>query len=176
MTGSAIVLTRLILDRRKPKEPPLARLRRWLTWKLCVVIALGVLVGSGAFTFNHANGLAYLSNNPTACINCHIMRDQFDGWQKSTHHHVAVCNDCHVPKDPIRKWLVKAENGYAHSRAFTFEDFHEPIRMRPVSRQVVLDNCVQCHTDITSHMALGAGRQRADCLHCHASVGHGPTR
>src|SRR5690348_5208416 len=47
---------------------------------------VGVLLGLGTFTFRAAKGTAYLSNNPTACVNCHIMRDQYDSWQKSSHH------------------------------------------------------------------------------------------
>ena len=31
-------------------------------------------------------GLAYLGNESKTCANCHIMRDQYDGWQKASHH------------------------------------------------------------------------------------------
>jgi cytochrome c nitrite reductase small subunit len=30
-------------------------------------------------------------------MNCHIMRDQFEGWSHSSHKAVAACNDCHTP-------------------------------------------------------------------------------
>jgi cytochrome c nitrite reductase small subunit len=56
--------------------------------RLPVIIAvlLGMLLGVGAFTFQYAKGLAYFSNDPNACANCHIMREQLESWQKSSHH------------------------------------------------------------------------------------------
>jgi cytochrome c nitrite reductase small subunit len=55
------------------------------------------------------------------------MQPQFDSWQKSSHHSSASCVDCHLPHEPIKKWIAKAENGFLHSKAFTLQNFHEPI-------------------------------------------------
>jgi formate-dependent nitrite reductase cytochrome c552 subunit len=39
------------------------------------------------------------------------MQAQFDAWSRSSHHHVAVCNDCHTPKALVGKyWTNEAEN------------------------------------------------------------------
>jgi len=43
-----------------------------------VFAALGVLLGIGGTTFNYAEGLSYLSTDPAACANCHIMQPQYD--------------------------------------------------------------------------------------------------
>jgi cytochrome c nitrite reductase small subunit len=104
------------------------------------------------------------------------MRDQYSGWQKASHHTVATCNDCHVPHALIPKYLTKMENGYAHSRAFTMQDFDEPIQMRPVSRAIVQENCNECHRQLVSDIAQheAPAGQQLDCLHCHSGVGHGP--
>ena len=51
---------------------------------------LGVLLGVGLYTFTYGEGFSYLSNNPEACVNCHVMQDQYDSWQKGTHHAAAV--------------------------------------------------------------------------------------
>jgi len=64
------------------------------------------------------------------------MREQYDGWQKTTHHAVATCNDCHVPHDLIGKYMAKVEHGYRHSKGFTFQDFHEPIRSTDKDRVI----------------------------------------
>ncbi len=73
-----------------------------LSFPLLLLAALvGVLCGVGAYTFYYAKGASYLSNDPQACVNCHIMREQFDSWQKSSHHAAATCNDCHVPHSLI---------------------------------------------------------------------------
>ena len=34
----------------------------------------------GAFTFVYAKGLSYLTPDPRACLNCHVMYSQYDGW------------------------------------------------------------------------------------------------
>ena len=60
-------------------------------------VAVGVLGGLGLVTFHYAEGTSYLSADPAACVNCHIMRPQYDAWQKASHHAVATCVDCHDP-------------------------------------------------------------------------------
>lgn len=139
---------------------------------------LGVAFGTGSYTVRYAEGFSYLSNDPKACVNCHIMRDQYDGWQKASHHAVATCNDCHVPHALIPKYFVKAENGLWHSKGFTLQDFHEPIQLRPVSMRILNANCRDCHralvNDILEHGAVGT--DSSGCVHCHANVGHGPSR
>ena len=46
---------------------------------IAAILALfGVPVGVAAFTFGYAKGFSYLSTDPRACINCHVMNEQFD--------------------------------------------------------------------------------------------------
>jgi cytochrome c nitrite reductase small subunit len=82
-------------------------------------LAVGLVVGLGAFTFRYAEGLSYFSADPLACVNCHIMRDQYASWQHSPHHAVATCVQCHLPQGFWSKWWGKAVNGWNHSKAFT---------------------------------------------------------
>lgn len=143
-----------------------------------LVLTIGLFAGFGAYTFTYAQGLSYFSNDPRACMNCHIMREQFDGWQKSPHHAVASCNDCHTPHSFIPKYLSKAENGFWHSKGFTLQDFHEPIMIRPKNVAVLQQNCVGCHQQIVDGINTHPGnpQKMLDCLHCHREVGHGPVR
>jgi len=124
-----------------------------------LAILIGAMAGIGGYTFYYAKGLSYLSNDPRACVNYHIMRDQYDGWQKASHHSHATCNDCHVPHDIVGKWMTKASNGYHHSERFTLQNFHEPIQIKPASSKVLNNNCVYCHKDyvreITAHRVAG---------------------
>ena len=144
---------------------------------LAFLAIAGMVAGMGSYSFYYANGLSYLSNDPRACVNCHIMREEFDDWQKGSHHAHATCNDCHVPKAFLPKYLVKIEHGYRHSKGFTLQDFHEPILIKASSNRVVEDNCVRCHeglvTEITSHRKTD---EAFGCVHCHAHIGHGATR
>ena len=145
---------------------------------LVLAILVGVFVGASGFTFAYARGASYLFNDPETCQNCHIMRAEFDGWTKSSHHAVAVCNDCHVSQGLISKWLTKAENGFNHSAAFTFQNFHEPIQLRPHSSRVLEQNCLRCHQELVNTIRAYHGGASGDisCVRCHASVGHGPAR
>lgn len=137
-----------------------------------IIAALaGINLGLGIFTFHYGEGLSYLSAEPAACVNCHIMQPQFDSWQKASHHTSAVCVDCHLPHDFLGKWKAKAENGFWHSKGFTFQDFTEPIRIRARNRRTLLQNCLNCHSGLV-HNIVG-DKQEIDCLHCHVSSGHG---
>lgn len=140
----------------------------------CIAAVLvGVTAGVGAYTVVYARGLSYLTNDPNACVNCHVMRDNFDSWTRSSHHAVAVCNDCHTPHDFVGKYYVKARNGWHHSKAFTLQDFHEPIAITPFNRGVTQEACRSCHADIVAAIdSHGAGEDGLDCIRCHRSVGH----
>lgn len=145
---------------------------RWLI--LLITLVTGVGIGIGLFTFGYAKGFSYLSSAPEVCANCHIMQGHFDSWQKSSHHHVAVCSDCHMPHDFVGKYLTKADNGFFHSVAFTLDNFHEPIQIKPRNKRVLLGTCISCHGEIVEQM-FPAGQvdtHTIDCTHCHQDVGH----
>lgn len=144
---------------------------------LCV--ALGIPLGVGVYTYSYGEGFSYLSSDPKMCVNCHIMRDHYDGWQKSPHHAVATCNDCHTPHATIPKYAVKAENGFWHSKAFTLQDYHDPLVIRPRNARVLQNACIHCHENYADTV-LGRGTAEdggaAKCVRCHSEVGHGPTK
>jgi cytochrome c nitrite reductase small subunit len=143
-----------------------------LSFAALVVMSLGAVLGLGAFTFHYARGTSYFSADPAACANCHIMLPEYDSWQKSSHHAVASCIDCHLPSDFVGKYLAKAENGYFHSKAFTLQDFHEPISIKPKNAAILQAQCLHCHADLVHDMT---GQNDLRCVHCHDSVGHGPS-
>jgi cytochrome c nitrite reductase small subunit len=137
-------------------------------------VSLGLAAGLGSFTFLYGRGWSYLTNDPAACANCHVMHEQFDGWVKSSHRAVAACNDCHTPPGLLAKYYVKASNGFWHSFYFTAGGFHEPIRITSRNREVTESACRKCHEDIVAAIegAPGFHSGRTECLRCHGSVGH----
>lgn len=142
-----------------------------IVFLLC--LALGVLAGVGLFTFGYAKGFSYLSNDPKACMNCHVMTEQYDSWVKSSHHKAATCNDCHTPHAFPFKYIEKSRNGWNHSKAFTLQNFPEPIRITKHNLRILEKNCMECHatlvSEIASHKDLKKGTR---CTECHRSVGH----
>ena len=140
-------------------------------------VTTGILLGVGGYTFLYAEGFSYLSSDPAACVNCHIMQPQYDSWQKASHHTVAVCVDCHLPHDFFRKYLAKAENGWHHSRGFTLQDFHEPIMIKGPNARILQENCLACHEGLVHELVVGVNgpAEEVRCVHCHADVGHGET-
>ena len=146
---------------------------------------LGLALGVGLFTFGYAEGTSYLTNDPEACANCHIMDDHFDSWVKSSHKAVAVCNDCHTPSGFIPKYLSKASNGFWHSLAFTTGEYSDPIQIKPHNLEITEDACATCHEDVVAAIAPGPhmtgegavppARELAEdvlCTRCHNTVGH----
>ena len=136
-------------------------------------VVSGLLLGIGGFTFIYARGASYLTNDPGQCANCHVMQDQFDGWQRSSHRAVAVCNDCHAPHDVVGKYVTKARNGFWHSFYFTTGTFAEPIRITPRNARVTEGACRFCHADIVQAIdTRPKPGEQLGCVACHRNVGH----
>lgn len=150
---------------------------------IAAAVCFGVLAGLGAYTFVYARGYSYLTNDPAACANCHVMRDHFTAWSRSSHRAVAVCNDCHTPPQLVPKYLTKAQNGFWHSFYFTTGRYPDPLRITPRNQDVTEQACRKCHEEMTELIdaptAPRAGRRaasahdgRTSCVRCHDKVGH----
>lgn len=139
--------------------------RRLLIISGLAAAIIGVAIGIGGYTFVYAGASSYMTDDPAACANCHVMKEQYDAWRKSSHHHVAVCNDCHTPAGFFGKYYTKAKNGWHHSYAFTSGDFHEPIDITPGNREITEQRCRDCHADMAQAI-------EQSCIRCHDNVGH----
>jgi len=153
---------------------PLVALPRTDLIALVTSCVVGMAAGLCGYTFVYAKGASYLTNDPAACANCHVMNEQFSGWVKSSHRSVAVCNDCHTPHNFIGKYATKARNGFWHSFYFTSGTFPEPIQITPGSRAVAEATCRDCHSDIAFAIEGTHGQKEETfaCTRCHAGVGH----
>ncbi len=140
-----------------------------------VYVLVGILcfvTGLAMFTFIRAEGTAYFSENPSACMNCHVMREQFDAWHHSSHARVATCNDCHSPHDNmVNKLIAKGINGFNHSFAFTFNTYPEVITITQFNEDIVNDSCLYCHENLVSEIAPNHDNAPS-CITCHAGIGH----
>jgi cytochrome c nitrite reductase small subunit len=147
--------------------------RRWFI--VAFAVLLGICVGVGAYTYDYAEGVSYLSDDPTACINCHVMQDQYDAWSRGSHASVATCNDCHAPHGSILdKYRVKAINGFNHSLAFTTGNFPDNMSMTAANHAVTEAACRHCHSAMTHAIdPIATPDDAMSCIRCHRSVGHG---
>jgi nitrate/TMAO reductase-like tetraheme cytochrome c subunit len=64
---------------------------------LLIALTLGAAVGITGYTFVYAKGASYLSNDPRACANCHIMQDHLDGWIEAEN-----SSGFHAPQEALR--------------------------------------------------------------------------
>jgi cytochrome c nitrite reductase small subunit len=133
---------------------------------------LGILIGLAIFTFLYARGTSYFFDDPETCMNCHIMREQFDSWSHSSHKNAAVCNNCHTPKNMVDKYLIKGVNGFNHSLSFTTGRFREPVQIRGFNAEIVQKNCLRCHKIMAGEMSRMYGSKDLSCVSCHKDAGH----
>jgi cytochrome c nitrite reductase small subunit len=161
-------------DTRMAGDPQRAGSSRY--WLAGLAVTFGILIGLSVFTFVYAEGFSYFSDDPNSCMNCHIMRDQFEGWNHSTHKAVATCNDCHTPHtNAVEKYLVKGLNGFNHSLKFTLGNFEEPIQITELNARVAHNSCVECHQTAVSQISHVTIEEPLSCVRCHGNVGHGNT-
>ena len=150
-------------------------------WRLAVFLLTGALFGVGFLTLYVGNATSYLSDDPKACMNCHVMAPQYATWERGSHGRVAVCNDCHVPHNNIgSKFAFKAMDGLRHSFMFTFRLEPQVIQMHEAGIAVVQENCKRCHDALVDKVALrtvtaklsshGEGKL---CWECHRETPHG---
>ncbi|MDR0938297.1 MAG: cytochrome c nitrite reductase small subunit [Mediterranea sp.] len=150
--------------------------------KVVAVVIAGILVGGGALFMYQLRMHTYLTDDPAACVNCHIMGPYYATWFHSSHARDATCNDCHVPhENVVRKWTFKATDGMRHVAVFLADAQPEVIQARQESSRVIMENCIRCHTQLNTefvkagridYMKAQVGEGKA-CWDCHRDVGHG---
>ena len=150
-------------------------------WRVPAIILVASFLGIGLYTLKLSNAVSYLSDDPKACINCHLMTPQYITWNHSSHREVAHCNDCHVPQDNLfNKFYFKAKDGLYHSSIFTIRAEPQVIKALGPSIEVIQNNCIRCHEDRVVDSKLtasvdhhAANRTDRTCWECHREVPHG---
>ena len=145
---------------------------RLVTLGVVLALVAGLAAGVGSYTFVYARGYSYLTNNPAACANCHIMEEYYSGWLASSHRAVATCNDCHTPSNVVGKYATKASNGFWHSFAFTPGRYPDPLQIKPSNRRIAQASCLKCHSGLVDAMAGHRAEDLPACVRCHGAVGH----
>lgn len=147
-------------------------------WQFPVIITIGIFSGLLILVLHLGKADSYLSDNPEACINCHVMYPQYSSWMHSSHKRVANCNDCHIPHTNIlRKLFFKAQDGLRHATIFTLRLEPQVILIKSGGKNVVQENCNRCHTGILSYhnsfLRFADITDDVYCWHCHRDTPHG---
>lgn len=151
--------------------------------KVGLLVLAGVLVGLGAmFMYLLRAHTYFIGDNPSACVNCHIMTPYYATWSHSSHGRDATCNDCHVPhQNMVMKYGFKAMDGLKHTAYFVAHSERQAIMAETMSAEVIMDNCIRCHTQLNQefvktgridYMMAKRGEGKA-CWDCHRNVPHG---
>ena len=151
-------------------------------WRVLAIIITGVIVGGGALTLYMLRAHTYLTDDPAACVNCHIMGPYYATWFHSSHSRNATCNDCHVPhENAVKKWVFKGMDGMRHVAVFLTHGEKDVVRANGESSEVIMNNCIRCHTQLNTefvntgridYMMSQVGEGKA-CWDCHRDVPHG---
>jgi len=155
--------------------------------KKIAIFAFLVAIGFFIYMIIAAKALSYLSKDPKACINCHVMNTQYATWQHSSHAQRATCIECHLPTDSFfGKYMAKARDGWNHSVAFTLNTYDHAIKISDDGAKRVQKNCISCHKSVTSTLSSNADKYHnfddeyvengRKCWSCHKEVPHGKVR
>ncbi|WGH76114.1 cytochrome c nitrite reductase small subunit [Tenacibaculum tangerinum] len=150
-------------------------------WRRVAIILIGILTGLGFFMAKEASIVSYMSDDPLACVNCHVMTPMYNSWMHSSHREQASCNDCHVPHDNVlNKYYFKAKDGLLHASVFTARAEPEVMFMREESEEVVQNNCIRCHVQQVTQVKYDGwledhkeSRTERKCWSCHQELPHG---
>ena len=151
-------------------------------WRVPVIFLLGIFAGLGVYALYISKAHSYLSDKPSACVNCHIMAPQYATWFHSAHREEADCNGCHVPHHNIfSHYYFKAKDGLRHATIFTLRREPQVIEIKKAGQGVVQQNCVRCHNQLIMDPEMLAPatyhlvEMRTDrkCWDCHRDVPHG---
>ncbi len=154
--------------------------------KLSALTALVVALVMFGYLVDKSKALSYLSTDPKACINCHVMHTQYATWQHSSHAQRATCVDCHLPQNSlIDKYTAKTRDGWNHAFAFTANTFAQNIAISDNAASRVQKNCIGCHATLTAtlinnqdryHDFTNTPQTERKCWDCHRDVPHGKVR
>ena len=157
---------------------------RLLYWQKIVLLVLaGVFCGLvGLFMYLLRAHTYFIGDNPSACVNCHIMTPYYATWSHSSHGRDATCNDCHVPHQNLAVYYgFKAMDGLKHTAYFLAHAERQAPKAEDLTGQVVMDNCIRCHTQLNQEFVTtgrkGYMQQQREggkvCWDCHRNVPHG---
>lgn len=136
--------------------------------KAKALTTIGLIVGLLSFLFILTNSAVSYSDNARFCLNCHSMNDAYESLQLSSHKQFK-CTDCHAPHSYFPKLSFKTRSGLRDLYVTTLGTTPQVIRATDESKEIIKQNCIQCHQTTVEQVGMGQGRL---CTDCHRDVAH----
>jgi len=109
---------------------------------------------------------------PKECALCHSMETNVHAFTTSIsgHKDELSCSDCHLPHDSaLGAYAAKYSTGLRHIWTTATGNTPEEIKLRLEDREMVIANCVRCHSE-EEHIQQNG---KNSCLNCHSTNPHG---
>ncbi|OEF96871.1 cytochrome c3 family protein [Desulfuribacillus alkaliarsenatis] len=126
-----------------------------------VLIALVVVYSGTAISMKATDSAEF-------CSSCHVMNEVVRTHQVSTHANLS-CNDCHAPHNITSKIPFKMKAGAKDIYINTFGEVSDVIHSTNQTKEIVNQNCLNCHGMTNKNVATDAKQY---CFDCHQTVPH----
>ena len=128
-----------------------------------VILLAGMILTAGAgFTLNATDQAEF-------CGSCHVMYESVRTHQQSVHARLS-CNECHAPYTALPKMVFKTYAGTKDVYRNIAGDIPDVINVTDRSRDIIKDNCINCHT--MTGLNVAAREVKPYCTDCHRQIPH----
>lgn len=108
------------------------------------------------------------SDQPTFCVQCHVMESEYEAWSHAGAHRRKTCVDCHLPNGSAGVHYVwKSVDGIKDVLMFYSGTVPERIRLTAHGEKVLQANCIRCHEQTVSLI-----NHERNCWECHRRIMH----
>jgi cytochrome c nitrite reductase small subunit len=141
--------------------------------KVRKTVVATVVAGSGAllvllFLLFGPPQLLAKSDQPSFCVQCHVMESEYDAWAHAGAHRRKMCVDCHLPNGNAGVHYVwKSIDGMKDVALFYSGSVPEKIRLTAHGERVLQENCIRCHEQTVAQID-----QQRHCWECHRRIMH----
>lgn len=111
-------------------------------------------------------------DRPEFCGKCHAMDEQVGTYMHSAHRLGALCGDCHIPHSLVPGAMYKAYTGTKDVISVLKNKDPYEIRISPLGRDIVQENCLRCHGDLLEGVGDTRENDGKYCFECHRNTPH----
>ncbi len=108
------------------------------------------------------------SDQPSFCVQCHVMESEFEAWSHAGAHRRKTCVDCHLPNGNAGiHYVWKSIDGMKDVLIFYSGSVPKNVHLTAHGEKVVQENCIRCHEQTVSMI-----NHERNCWECHRRIMH----